>query len=194
MSLAIARKLLPPSAIIGISCTTPEHVRNAVEQGADYVGLGSVYATSTKDVSAGKMCGIAGARAMFTVLEGTGIKAVAIGTNHPLILQSSRPPIPTPTSRRQRKGHGMNADAHVVEQAALSQRICSAHCIVAHLPRAIPSTASQSYQISWRRVTPTRLHPVWYIRSALGRQQHPAGLPVSWSRPNKRLSTRAKAS
>ncbi|KAI0256184.1 TMP-TENI-domain-containing protein [Lactifluus subvellereus] len=80
MPLAIARQLLPPSAIIGVSCNTPEHARKAIEGGADYVGLGAVYATSTKDVSApGRVCGIAGARAMLGVLEGTSVKAVAIG-------------------------------------------------------------------------------------------------------------------
>ena len=81
MPFAIARKLLPPSAIIGVSCTTPEHVRKAIEDGADYVGLGAVYATSTKDVSApGRVCGIAGVRAMLSVLEKTEVKAVAIGS------------------------------------------------------------------------------------------------------------------
>ncbi|KAI9442417.1 thiamine biosynthetic bifunctional enzyme [Lactarius indigo] len=76
----IARKLLPPSAIVGVSCATPKQVRKAVEDGADYVGLGAVYSTSTKDVSApGRVCGIAGVRAMLSVLEGTGVKAVAIG-------------------------------------------------------------------------------------------------------------------
>jgi hypothetical protein len=81
MPLGVARKLLPPNAIIGVSCTTPEHARKAVEDGADYVGLGAVYATSTKDVSApGSVCGIAGVRAMLGVLEGTGVKAVAIGS------------------------------------------------------------------------------------------------------------------
>ena len=84
MPFAVARKLLLPSAIIGVSCTTPEHVRKAIEDGADYVGLGSVYATSTKDVSApGRVCGITGVRAMLSVLEGTGVRAVAIGS-HPL--------------------------------------------------------------------------------------------------------------
>jgi len=88
MPLTIARKLLPPSAIIGVSCTTPEHARKAVEDGADYVGLGTVYATSTKPVSAPMdICGIAGVRAMLGVLEGTEIKAVAIG-NHPILFLS----------------------------------------------------------------------------------------------------------
>jgi len=81
MPFAIARRLLPPSALIGVSCTTPEHVRRAVDDGADYVGLGAVYATSTKDVSApGRVAGIAGVRGMLGVLDGTGVKAVAIGT------------------------------------------------------------------------------------------------------------------
>jgi thiamine-phosphate diphosphorylase/hydroxyethylthiazole kinase len=80
MPLSTARWLLPSHAIIGVSCTTPEQARKAVEGGADYVGLGAVYATSTKDVSApGSVCGIAGVRAMLSVLEGTGVKAVAIG-------------------------------------------------------------------------------------------------------------------
>jgi thiamine-phosphate diphosphorylase / hydroxyethylthiazole kinase len=80
MPLNIARELVPPNMIIGVSCSTPEHARKAVEEGADYVGLGSVYKTCTKDVTApGKTCGIAGVRAMLGVLEGTGVKAVAIG-------------------------------------------------------------------------------------------------------------------
>lgn len=111
MPLVIARKLLPPSAIIGVSCTTPEHIRKTVEEGADYVGLGSVYTTSTKDVSAsGKVCGIAGARAMLTALEGTGVKAVAIGTNHQLLLHHPPSPIPPPTLWHWREWHGMSAD------------------------------------------------------------------------------------
>jgi thiamine-phosphate diphosphorylase/hydroxyethylthiazole kinase len=92
MPLGVARKLLPPNAIIGVSCTTPEHARKAIEEGADYVGLGAVYATSTKDVSApGSVCGIAGVRAMLSVLEGTGVKAVAIGNKLFFILLPSAP-------------------------------------------------------------------------------------------------------
>jgi len=125
MPLAIARKLLPPSAIIGVSCTTPEHACKAVEEGADYVGLGAVYATSTKDVSApGRICGIAGVRSMLTVLEGTGIKAVAIGTNPCLVY-------PSPS-------HG--ADARTA-QAVLNRRICFARCTVVRPPQAMPSMA-----------------------------------------------------
>jgi thiamine-phosphate diphosphorylase / hydroxyethylthiazole kinase len=78
--LSIACNLLPPNMIIGVSCATPEHARKAVEEGADYVSFNSVYDTST-DVSAPvDTCSIAGIRAMLGVLEGTGVKAVVIGS------------------------------------------------------------------------------------------------------------------
>ena len=91
MPLSIARKLVPPNMVIGVSCSTPEHARKAVEEGADYVGLGSVYATCTKDVSApGDTCGIAGVRAMLGVLERTSVQAVAIGSS-PFLSSPSTP-------------------------------------------------------------------------------------------------------
>ena len=80
MPISVARALLPPNSIIGISCTTVEHAKKAVEDGADYVGLGAVYGTNTKDVTApGKVKGVKGIREMLSVLEGTGMKSVAIG-------------------------------------------------------------------------------------------------------------------
>jgi thiamine-phosphate diphosphorylase/hydroxyethylthiazole kinase len=82
MPLSIARKLVPPNMVIAVPCATPEQARKAVEEGADYVGLGSVYGTRTKDVSApGDTCGIAGVRTMLGVLEGAGVKAIAIGSS-----------------------------------------------------------------------------------------------------------------
>jgi thiamine-phosphate pyrophosphorylase len=43
-----ARKLMGEEAIIGISCQTWEQARRAEQEGADYVGLGSVFRTETK--------------------------------------------------------------------------------------------------------------------------------------------------
>jgi thiamine-phosphate diphosphorylase/hydroxyethylthiazole kinase len=81
MPLSIARKLLPPDMIIGVSCATPEHARKAVEEGADFVSFSPVYGTSRKFVSApGDTFGIASVRAILGVLEGTGVKAVAMGS------------------------------------------------------------------------------------------------------------------
>jgi thiamine-phosphate pyrophosphorylase len=44
-----ARKLLPADKILGASAATPEEVREAEEGGADYIGVGCVFPTSSKD-------------------------------------------------------------------------------------------------------------------------------------------------
>lgn len=79
MPVPIARALLPPGSIIGKTCNTPEHVRVAVAEGADYVGLGPVWGTKTKKVSS-PVVGPKGIGEMLEVLDGTDVKAVAIGT------------------------------------------------------------------------------------------------------------------
>lgn len=43
-----ARRILGPGKIIGVTCETPEEARRAEESGADYLGTGPIYATSTK--------------------------------------------------------------------------------------------------------------------------------------------------
>ena len=55
-----------------------ECARKAVEEGADYVGIGAVYDTSTKKLTEGTL-GPRGVGAILEVLEGSGVKAVAIG-------------------------------------------------------------------------------------------------------------------
>lgn len=49
MPLAIARKLLGPDKIIGVSASTVELAAQAEKEGADYLGVGAVFPTSTKD-------------------------------------------------------------------------------------------------------------------------------------------------
>ena len=44
----LARRMMGPNALIGVSCQTLAHARRAVEEGADYIGLGSVFKTLTK--------------------------------------------------------------------------------------------------------------------------------------------------
>jgi thiamine-phosphate pyrophosphorylase len=45
---AVARRLLGPDAIVGATCRDAEDARRAVASGASYLGVGPVYATSTK--------------------------------------------------------------------------------------------------------------------------------------------------
>lgn len=42
-----ARKLLGPDKIIGVTASSIQEALKACEAGADYLGLGTVYATST---------------------------------------------------------------------------------------------------------------------------------------------------
>ena len=48
IAIAEARSLLPPGMIIGISCSSLAQVLAAERHGADYLGIGAVFATPTK--------------------------------------------------------------------------------------------------------------------------------------------------
>ncbi|MEL4894151.1 thiamine phosphate synthase [Crocosphaera sp. Alani8] len=46
--IALARRILGPNKIIGRSTTNPQEMTKAIAEGADYLGVGPVYATPTK--------------------------------------------------------------------------------------------------------------------------------------------------
>ena len=48
MPCAVARKILGEDKIIGISAATLEETKKAQADGADYLGVGAMYATNTK--------------------------------------------------------------------------------------------------------------------------------------------------
>jgi thiamine-phosphate diphosphorylase/hydroxyethylthiazole kinase len=81
MPINVARSLLPKNTIIGVSCNNVEDIRNAVRDGADYVGIGAVWGTSTK-VLTSPIVGVRSVGIMLNALEGTQIKAVAIGNQY----------------------------------------------------------------------------------------------------------------
>jgi thiamine-phosphate pyrophosphorylase len=45
---AVARRLVGPDAIVGVTCRDPEAARRAADAGASYLGVGPAYATTTK--------------------------------------------------------------------------------------------------------------------------------------------------
>ena len=45
--LNTARNLLGPEAIIGVTCSSQEQAFAAISGGADYLGIGTMYATPT---------------------------------------------------------------------------------------------------------------------------------------------------
>lgn len=74
MDVASARKILGPNAIIGISTHAPEQAMKAVEDGADYIGVGPVFTTPTKPGRAS-----VGLEYVKWVSENIDIPAFAIG-------------------------------------------------------------------------------------------------------------------
>ncbi len=78
MPVSIARKLLPKGSIIGVSCNTIQDAKNAVRDGADYVGIGPVWFTQTKS-NLKPVVGPRGAAEILETFSNTQIKAVAIG-------------------------------------------------------------------------------------------------------------------
>lgn len=50
LPVAVARELLGPDAIVGCSASTIEEATRAEADGADYLGVGSIYGTTSKDV------------------------------------------------------------------------------------------------------------------------------------------------
>lgn len=49
MPAAVARKIIGNDKILGVSAATLQEAKKAEEDGADYVGIGAVFPTSTKD-------------------------------------------------------------------------------------------------------------------------------------------------
>ncbi|KAF1831256.1 TMP-TENI-domain-containing protein [Decorospora gaudefroyi] len=82
MSIALARKMLGPGKIIGATVSSVAEARVALERGADYLGIGTLYATNTKK-NTKEIIGVNGIRKILKYLEGSEmgrkVKTVCIG-------------------------------------------------------------------------------------------------------------------
>ncbi|KAI9760955.1 MAG: hypothetical protein M4579_001331 [Chaenotheca gracillima] len=80
MDLEIARKILGKDAIIGVTVSTAEEARTAARRGADYLGIGTMFATPTKE-NTKSIIGTAGTKEILTSVSAMDpkISAVAIG-------------------------------------------------------------------------------------------------------------------
>lgn len=72
---AIVRRLIGPSKILGVSAATTEEALQAKADGADYLGVGAIYATNTK-ADAGAPVGPA---RLGEIRRAVGLPLVAIG-------------------------------------------------------------------------------------------------------------------
>lgn len=74
----VARRLLGPRALIGVSARTPEQAQAAEAAGADYLGTGSVFPTASKANPT-----LIGLEGLATVVRSTRLPVVAIGGVNP---------------------------------------------------------------------------------------------------------------
>jgi thiamine-phosphate pyrophosphorylase len=75
LPVAAVRRIAPAGFLIGRSADDPDVARQAVADGADYIGCGTVYATGTKP-DAGDVIGLEGLR---RVVQAVDAPVVAIG-------------------------------------------------------------------------------------------------------------------
>jgi len=75
LPVAEARRLLGDERIIGLSTHSPTQARDAVAAGADYIGVGPIFATSTKD----DVCAPVGLAYLEYVRDNIDVPWVAIG-------------------------------------------------------------------------------------------------------------------
>jgi thiamine-phosphate pyrophosphorylase len=79
LPLGAARAIVPPGFLLGRSVDTPAEARAAVREGADYLGAGPVFPTTSK-ADAGAVLGPAGIR---EIAAATVLPTVAIGGIEP---------------------------------------------------------------------------------------------------------------
>ncbi|KAL9550837.1 hypothetical protein MBANPS3_004544 [Mucor bainieri] len=78
MPLTRAREILGPHKIIGVSCNTEEEAAIAIRDGADYLGIGAVWFTSTKK-NIKEPLGVEGVQRILKSMEANPVPTVAIG-------------------------------------------------------------------------------------------------------------------
>lgn len=79
LPLGAARRLVPADFVLGFSADTPEEGRQAAAAGADYLGVGAVYGTATKE---GLEEEAIGPDRVGEVLAASGLPGVGIGGIH----------------------------------------------------------------------------------------------------------------
>jgi len=83
---AASRRLLGPHAVIGLSCGTVEEAQAAEREGADYIGVGPVYPTSSKpDARPPLAAGVLEEIVQSVNIPVVGIGGIGVGSAAPVI-------------------------------------------------------------------------------------------------------------
>lgn len=74
LPLTEVKKMVPPSMVVGVSCGTMEEAITAEQNGADYMGVGAVFPTNSKEDAK-----LLPERMLETIISSVSIPVVAIG-------------------------------------------------------------------------------------------------------------------
>lgn len=77
LPLTAVKKIVPPSMIVGVSASNIKDALEAEKNGADYIGVGAVFPTKTKEDAT-----LVGKEKLATIIKSVNIPVVAIGGIH----------------------------------------------------------------------------------------------------------------
>ncbi|OAA38119.1 Hydroxyethylthiazole kinase [Metarhizium rileyi] len=144
MALEQARELLGPGKTIGATASSEEEAIRACEAGADYLGLGTVYSTTTKKDTK-SIIGPSGVCSILTALHEAGhasIPTVCIGginaSNAPSVLAASASP------HKALDGVAVVSAIIAAENPAAVTRDLLGKVITAKIPAVIAATSTKS--------------------------------------------------
>lgn len=153
MPAALARKLLGPDSLLGVSVNTEEEMRIVLEEDVvDYIGVGPVYTTaSKKDLN--PVMGTRGVTRILGVLGDSPIKVVAIGgLPPPLPSQPANPDSQAASPPKRSLTSSLNAQPHSL-QAPIAPSTASPSSPPSQLPQPLrppppPSSPSSALLLS----------------------------------------------
>jgi len=158
MSIASARALLGPEKIIGATVSSIEEARIAVEQGADYLGIGTLYATNTKK-NTKEIIGVNGIRSILKYLDRANeasrkVKTVCIGGVNSSNLQRVLYQLSAPSSSSPPKAiDGVAVVSAIIGSNAPKDAALHLAHLVATPPPFAPESHSQSDQTPFSLTT-----------------------------------------
>ncbi|ODV87215.1 hypothetical protein CANARDRAFT_5768 [[Candida] arabinofermentans NRRL YB-2248] len=120
MTVPMARKLLGPNKIIGVSTGYVDEVEKAIDDGADYIGIGIIFDTNTKKTSKIAM-GPVGCQELLKVIQrrDSKMKTCVIGGIKPDNVQRVRYMSSIPATKDQR---GVSIDGAAVVSCIMAEK------------------------------------------------------------------------
>ncbi|KAJ4355699.1 thiamine biosynthetic bifunctional enzyme [Didymosphaeria variabile] len=149
MNVSEARKLLGDDKIIGATVSSIEEARIAVERGADYLGIGTLYATSTKK-NTKDIIGINGIRRILRYLDTKGgasknVKTVCIGGVNALNVQRVHYQLHAPSDAKTPKSiDGVAVVSAIIGAEDVEQAAANLKTLLSTSPNFITLSSSSS--------------------------------------------------